>query len=157
NGPCSGANGLVTPNILKTNTAFNPKYKTAGGTYILNWQQKVTDWLSATIDAGYANGYQFTQQDYNDQTHENISPQISQAVAWFNQVFGNPAQPLCVIFPQTAAFYNAAYFDQPGQLPLSNTNYLGPGFRNYGGIIDNTRGGVFLKTPFNVAYDEDWF
>src|SRR5207302_501990 len=28
---------------------------------------------------------------------------------------------------------------------------------NYGGIIDNTRGGILLRTPFNVAYDEDWF
>ena len=40
--------------------------------------------------------------------------------------------------------------------PASTTR--APGFKNYGGIIDTTRGGVLLKTPFNVAYDEDqWY
>src|SRR5215472_11833900 len=51
NGPCSGAGVTVTPNLLTTNTAYNPKYKTAGGVYGLNWQQTLTDWLSMTVDA----------------------------------------------------------------------------------------------------------
>ncbi len=152
NGPGSNAGGLVTPDLLTSNTAFNPKYKTGGGTYLMNWQQTITDWLKATVDVGYANGYQFTQQNYNDASPENISALITPAVTNFNTVFS-----LFPGFAHNAAAYDAAYFNIPGSLPLSSVNYLGPGFKNYGGIIDNTRGGVLLKTPFNVAYDEDWF
>ncbi len=152
NGPGSGAGGLVAPNLLTSNTAFNPKYKTAGGAYILNWTQKITDWLSSTFDAGYIDGYQFTQENYNDATPENISGEIVPAVTGFNTVF-----TFIPGFAHNAPAYDAAYFNVPGSLPLSSVNYQGPGFRNYGGIIDNTRGGILTKTPFNVAYDEDWF
>ena len=63
--------------FLTSNTAFNPKYKTGGGTYLMNWQQTITSWLKATVDVGYDDGYQFTQQNYNDATPENISPAIT--------------------------------------------------------------------------------
>ena len=171
NGPCSGAGGVVTPNLLTTNTAFNPLFKTYGALYLLNVKQKVNDWLSATFDVGYNDSYQFTQQDYTDATPENISPEIKQAVNGFRTVFGlgsgnggNPA-PFTIadaLFMQNGnavgpGTYNSTYFNVPGELPLSNTNYLGPGFRNYGGIIDSNRGGILTKSPFNLAYDTDWF
>jgi outer membrane receptor protein involved in Fe transport len=160
NGPGSGAGNLVTPSLNVSNTAFNPKYKTGGGTYLMNWTQTITDWLKSTLDLGYVDGYQWTQQNYNNATNENISSIVSADVTNFNFIFG-PTHPLTAlgipVNSNTAGFYDAAYFNVPGALPLSDTNYLGPGFKNYGGIIDNTRGGVLTRTGYNVAYDEDWY
>jgi outer membrane receptor protein involved in Fe transport len=160
NGPGSGAGNIVTPDLRVSNTAFNPKYKTGGGTYLLNWTQTITDWLKSTVDIGYVDGYQWTQQNYNNATNENISSIITSDVNNFNFIFG-PLHPLTAlgipVNSNVAGAYDAAYFNVPGTLPLTNTNYLGPGFHGYGGIIDNTRGGVLTKTGFNVAYDEDWY
>jgi outer membrane receptor protein involved in Fe transport len=56
--------------------------------------------------------------------------------------------------------YDAAYYCGShcgGVLPISNVHYNTNRFDNYGGIIDNTRGGVLTWTPYNASYDEDWF
>src|SRR6185437_10171143 len=87
NGPGSGAGGTVTPDILTSNTAFSPKYKGNGTNIMLNWAQTITSWLKATVDAGYNDGYQFTQQNYNDASPENISAEIGPAVAGFHALF----------------------------------------------------------------------
>jgi outer membrane receptor protein involved in Fe transport len=69
----------------------------------------------------------------------------------------------------SAAPYNAAYFgtvtpvapanvapmnSMPtfGALPISNNYYNGQ-FGSYGGIIDNTRGGVLTYSPYSLDYD----
>lgn len=221
-GPCTGAfgngggGGFVSKDILTTNTAFNPKYKTYGGTYLLNWSQTLAEWLKMTVDAGYADGYAFTQQDFTDATHENISPEITQAQGGFNIVFGGGGYPglggtssgalttslttLCGTLPlalqagclagisgvggvvpglsagaiaSNGAQYDAVYFDQPGELPVSNVHYSSNRFGNYGGIIDTShcsgspKGsgpgpfgagcGILLKSPAVISYDEDWF
>ena len=147
NGPGSNAGGIVAPALNVSNTAFNPKYKTSGGVYLLNWQQKIIDWLSATVDAGYADGYQFTQQDYFDGTPENISGEIVPAVAGFN----------AIISPTLTPIYDSVLFNVPGSLPVSNTHYSTKRYDNYNGEIDYTRGGILMKSPFNSVYDEDWY
>jgi outer membrane receptor protein involved in Fe transport len=193
NTACEGSNGIVSPDVLKTNTAFNPKYKTYGGTYLLNWSQTITDWLKMTVDAGFADGYAFTQQDFTDATHENISGPITSAQNGFDIVFGGdgyngvggvgglgsltsalttlgiplPSAVNSAIAGLAAATpgaiahnadqYDAAYFDTVGSLPLSNIHHSNNRFDNYGGIIDNTRGGVLLTSPYSLSYDEDWF
>jgi outer membrane receptor protein involved in Fe transport len=147
NGPGSNPGGIVAPALNVSNTAYNPKYKTSGGVYLINWQQKIVDWLSATVDAGYANGYQFTQQDYFDGTPENISPLITQAVAGFNGI----------ISPGLTPIYDSVLFNVPGALPVSNTHYVPGRYDNYNGSIDYKRGGILMKSPFNSVYDEDWY
>ncbi len=75
------ANGVVSPDLLTSEHVRSvPKFKgVRTSNYMLNWAQTVTSWLKATVDAGYSSGYQFTQQNYNDATPENISPLISSA------------------------------------------------------------------------------
>lgn len=98
-GPCTGAlgngngGGYVSKALLKTNNAFNPKYKTYGGTYLLNWTQTITPWLKSTVDGGFIDGYQFTQQNFTDGTQEDLQNQISQAQSGFNIVFGGDGYP----------------------------------------------------------------
>ncbi len=154
NGPGSGANGVVTPDILTSNTAFTPKYKGNGGTYMLNWSQTITDWLKSTLDVGYVNGYQFTQQNYNDASPENISGLIAPAVAGFQALFGNGSGPGFAGAANATGAYNT-YFSVPGALPLSNTYYNGK-FGSYAGIIDPAHG-ILTRTPYFAAYDEDQF
>jgi iron complex outermembrane receptor protein len=146
NGIGSGAGGVVSPDLLTSNTSFSPKFKGSNQNYMLNWAQTVTSWLKATVDAGYSSSYQFTQQNYNDATPENISPLISSAVTGFHAVFDAGAN--------ATGAYNP-YFSTPGALPISNTNYNGK-FGSYAGSIDTTHG-VLTQTPFFTAYDEDDF
>ena len=159
NGTGTNATGVVPADLLTVNTPFNPKYKSGGGVYLMNWAQTITDWLKSTVDVGYANGYQFTQEDYSGSNPENISSLVAPAVGGFNLLFGpalGPTNP----FGHSAAVlgqYDASYFNVPGSLPLSNTHYNNSKYANYGGSIDTTQGGILLKTPFNTAYDEDWF
>jgi iron complex outermembrane receptor protein len=143
NGIGSGFGATVSPNLLTANTAFNPKYKGSGGTFTFNWAQTINSWLKSTVDLGYVNGYQFTEQDYYDAPPPNISSLVVPAVAGFNAILG----PL-------ATAYDTAYFNIPGALPISNTYYNGK-FGSYGGIIDTTRGGILTKSPFGATYDED--
>jgi outer membrane receptor protein involved in Fe transport len=160
NGPGSNAGGIVAQDLRTSNTPFNPKYKTGGGVYMLNWAQTITDWLKSTLDVGYVDGYQFTQESYNDATPENLSSTIKAAQTGFNIVFaggGYLGFGPGASNPAATAQFDSVLFNIPGSLPLSNTNYLGPGFHGYGGTIDYTRGGILTKTPFNAAYDEDWF
>jgi outer membrane receptor protein involved in Fe transport len=154
NGLGSGAGATVSPDLLTSNTAFNPKYKGGGGTYTFNWSQTINSWLKSTVDFGYVNGSQFTQQDYNDGPPPNIAPLITAAVGGFNAIIGslpalNPAYPGTL-----ATAYDNAYFNIPGSIPISNTFYNGK-FNSYGGIIDTTHGGILTKTPFFTTYDED--
>jgi outer membrane receptor protein involved in Fe transport len=154
NGPGSGAAGVVSPDLLTANTAFNPKYKGSNQTYMLNWSQTITNWLKATVDAGYASTYQFTQQNYNDATPENISALIGPSVAGFQLLFGNGAGPGIVNGTNATGAYNT-YFSVPGALPISNTYYNGK-FGSYAGSID-TAHGILTRTPYFSAYDEDQF
>jgi outer membrane receptor protein involved in Fe transport len=154
NGPGSGAGGVVSPDLLTANTAFNPKYKASNQTYMLNWSQTITSWLKATVDAGYASTYQFTQQNYNDATPENISALIGPSVAGFQVLFGNGAGPGIVNGTNATGAYNT-YFSVPGALPISNTYYNGK-FGSYAGSID-TAHGILTRTPYFSAYDEDQF
>jgi outer membrane receptor protein involved in Fe transport len=142
----SGAGGTVTPNLLSANTPFSPKYKGSGQTYMLNWNQTVTSWLKATVDAGYVTGYQFTQQDYNNASPENISVPIAAAVAGFHTLFDAGAN--------TSGAYNT-YFSVPGALPISNTYYNGK-FGSYAGSIDPAHG-ILTRSAFYNTYDEDQF
>jgi outer membrane receptor protein involved in Fe transport len=142
----SGAGGVVTPDLLTSNTAFSPKYKGSGQTYMLNWNQTITNWLKATVDAGYVTGYQFTQQNYNDSTPENVSPAIAASVAGFHALFDGGAN--------SSGAYNT-YFSVPGALPVSNTYYNGK-FGSYAGSIDPAHG-ILTRSPFFTAYDEDQF
>ncbi|HXC54355.1 MAG TPA: TonB-dependent receptor, partial [Rhizomicrobium sp.] len=146
NGIGSGAGGTVTPDILTSNTAFNPKYKGNNGTYTLNWSQTISSWLKSTVDVGYVNGYQFSQQNYNDATPENISTLITSAVTGFQALHGAGAN--------AGGAYNT-YFSTPGALPISNTYYNGK-FGSYAGSID-TAHGILTRTPYFSAYDEDQF
>jgi iron complex outermembrane recepter protein len=157
NGIGSGAGGVVSPDLLSSNTAFSPKYKGNGGIFMLNWSQTINSWLKSTLDAGYVDGYQFTQQNYNDATPENISSLITPAVAAFQGLFGNNTP---VPHPGIAGGSNATgayntYFSVPGALPISNTYYNGK-FGSYAGSIDPAHG-IFTRTPFFSAYDEDQF
>jgi len=142
NGVGSGAGATVSPNLLTANTAFSPKYKGSGGTATFNWAQTINSWLKSTVDLGYINGYALTNQDYYDAPPPDISSLVTPAVAGFNAVLG----PL-------ATAYDTAYFNVPGALPISSTYYNGK-FGSYGGIVDNTRGGILTKTPFAATYDQ---
>ena len=146
NGPGSGAGGVVSPDLLTSNTPFNPKYKGSGGTYMLNWSQTITSWLKSTFDFGYANGYQFTQQNYNDATPENIGALISSAVTGFHVLHDAGAN--------AGGAYNT-FFSVPGALPVSNTYYNGK-FGSYAGSIDPAHG-ILTRTNTFGAYDEDQF
>ncbi|MEI9996849.1 MAG: TonB-dependent receptor [Rhizomicrobium sp.] len=148
----SGFGGVVSPDLLTSNTAYNPKFKGSDAVYTFNWTQTVTPWLKSTVDFGYSNGYQFTQQDYNDGPPTNISSLIVPSVLGFNgalALLGADPTP-----------YNNAYFAPGGApigtIPISNTYYNGK-FGSYGGIIDNSRGGVLMNTPYFTTYDEDSF
>ncbi len=154
NGAGSGAGGVVSPDLLTSNTAFNPKFKGSNQTYMLNWSQTVTSWLKSTLDVGYASGYQFTQQNYNDASPENISALIGPAVAGFGVLFGNGAGPGIVNGTNATGAYNT-YFSAPGALPISNTYYNGK-FGSYAGSIDAAHG-ILARTPYFAAYDEDQF
>jgi iron complex outermembrane receptor protein len=146
NGPGSGAGGTVTPDILTSNTAFSPKYKGNGTNIMLNWAQTITSWLKATVDAGYNDGYQFTQQNYNDASPENISAEIGPAVAGFHALFDAGAN--------SSGAYNT-YFTTAGALPISDTYYNGK-FGSYAGSIDPAHG-ILTRTPYFAAYDADQF
>ena len=146
NGTGSGAAGVVSPDLLTSNTAFNPKTRTSGGTYTFNWAQTLTSWLKSTVDLGYVNGYQFTQQNYNDATPENISTLISSAVTGFHILHDAGAN--------AGGAYNT-FFSVPGALPISNTYYNGK-FGSYAGSIDPAHG-ILTRSPFFSAYDEDSF
>ena len=146
NGLGSGAGGTVTPDLLTSNTAFNPKYKGSGGTYMLNWAQTITSWLKSTVDVGYANGYQFTQQNYNDATPEDVSALISSSVTGFHALHDAGAN--------AGGAYNT-YFSTAGALPISNTYYNGK-FGSYAGSIDPAHG-ILTRSSFFSAYDEDQF
>ena len=155
NGPGSGAGGVVAQNLLTSNTAFNPKYKGSGQLYMLNWSQTITSWLKSTLDVGYASGYQFTQQNYNDATPENISTLIASSVGAFKAMFGSGGGvPGFVNGTNAGGAYNP-YFSTAGALPLSNTYYNGK-FGSYAGIIDQAHG-ILTRTPYFSAYDEDSF
>ena len=155
NGPGSGANGVVAPSLLASNTAFAPKYIGSGGTYTLNWAQTVTDWLKSEFDLGYVSGYQRTFENYNDSTPENISAEIGPSVAAFDAFFGNGnGLPGAVNGTNAHGAYNT-YFSVPGALPLSNTYYNGK-FASYAGSIDPAHG-ILTRTPFFSTYDEDYF
>ncbi|MEJ1968128.1 MAG: TonB-dependent receptor plug domain-containing protein [Rhizomicrobium sp.] len=145
NGLGSNAAGHIPADLLTVDTAYNPRTKGTNGTYTFNWAQTINSWLKSTVDFGYVNSRQFTQQAYEEGAPENISSLVAPAVGAFNAVFGPLATP-----------YTAAYFNVPGALPLSNTYYNGT-FGSYGGIIDNTRGGILTKTQYSGAYDEDNF
>jgi outer membrane receptor protein involved in Fe transport len=145
NGVGSGAGGVVSPDLLTSNTAFNPKYTGNNAVYTFNWSQNINSWLKSTVDFGYTNSKSLTRQDYNDGPPPNISTLIGPSVAGFNAVLGPFAAP-----------YDAAYFNVPGSIPISSVFYNGT-FGSYGGIIDNTRGGILTKTPFFTTYDEDNF
>ncbi|HJW39926.1 MAG TPA: TonB-dependent receptor [Rhizomicrobium sp.] len=157
NGIGTGAAGVVSPDLLTSNTPFSPKFKGNGTNIMMNWAQTVTSWLKATLDAGYSDGYQFTQQNYNDATPENISALIGPAVSGFKLMFGdNVPGPHAGIFDGTNQ--NGAYdpyFSTAGALPLSNTYYNGK-FGSYAGIIDQAHG-ILTRTPYFAAYDEDQF
>ncbi|MBL6940152.1 MAG: TonB-dependent receptor plug domain-containing protein [Alphaproteobacteria bacterium] len=146
NGVGSGAGGTVHPDLLSADTAYSPKYKTSNQTYMLNWSQTLTSWLKATLDAGYATSYQFTQQNYNDASPENISPLISAGVAGFHTLFDAGAN--------VSGAYNT-YFSVPGALPISNTYYNGK-FGSYAGSIDPAHG-ILTRNSYFSAYDEDQF
>ncbi len=157
NGIGTGAGGVVSPDILRSNTAFNPKFKGTNAVYTLNWSQTITSWLKSTLDVGYANGYQFTQQNYNDATPENISSLIGPAVGAFQAAFGNNTPVPHAGFVNggnSGGAYNV-YFSTPGALPISNTYYNGK-FGSYAGIIDPAHG-ILTRTPYFSAYDEDDF
>ncbi|HUO91216.1 MAG TPA: TonB-dependent receptor plug domain-containing protein [Rhizomicrobium sp.] len=155
NGPGSGAGGVVSPDLLTANTNFNPKYKASNQTYMLNWSQTITSWLKSTVDVGYASTYQFTQQNYNDATPENISALIGPAVAGFKALFGaGTGVPGAVNGTNATGAYNT-YFSVPGALPISNTYYNGK-FGSYAGSID-TAHGILTRTPYFSAYDEDQY
>jgi iron complex outermembrane receptor protein len=145
NGVGSGAGGVVSPDLLTSNTAFNPKYTGNNAVYTFNWSQNINHWLKSTVDFGYANNRSTTRQDYNDGPPPNISALVGPSVAGFNAVLGPFAAP-----------YDAAYFNVPGSIPISSTYYNGL-FNSYGGIIDNSRGGILTKTPFFTTYDQDNF
>ncbi|MEJ0028474.1 MAG: TonB-dependent receptor [Rhizomicrobium sp.] len=157
NGIGSGAGGTVTPDILTSNTAFNPKFKGSGNDFQLNWSQTITNWLKATVDAGYSSGYQFSQQNYNDATPENISSLIGPAVTGFKVLFGDnvpvPHAGAVSGTNQTGAY--DPYFSVPGALPISNTFYNGK-FGSYAGSIDQAHG-ILTRSPYFSAYDEDSF
>ncbi|MEI9995848.1 MAG: TonB-dependent receptor [Rhizomicrobium sp.] len=149
----SGAHGQVSSDLLHANTAFNPKYKANNETYMLNWAQTIAPWLKSTLDVGYASTYQFTQQNYNDSTPENISSLIGPAVAGFGVLFGNGnGAPGLVNGTNATGIYNP-YFAPAGTLPISNTYYNGK-FGSYAGSIDQAHG-VLANTPYFMAYDED--
>jgi outer membrane receptor protein involved in Fe transport len=153
NPPGSGfdATGAAVPHDLLTiQTPFTPKYKTGGQIVLMNWKQKLADWLSGSFDVGYTSGYQFTQQAYNDLPVENISSEVHAAVTNLN------ALSLAGDGPAAMATYDSVYFNKDGYLPYSNTHYRGL-FGSYGGVIDYTRGGILTKTNQNTAYDEDAF
>ena len=206
NSPCTGNHAFVSQDILKTNTPFSPKYLTAGQIYLMNWSQTITSWLKATTDIGLATGYQFTQQDFTDSTHENIGPEITQGEQGFDIVFGGRGYPgvggtsgqstLAAVnalgiptaslpaalqtaltgqsigaLAHNAPAYDAVYFDQLGELPISNVHYTTNRFGNYGGIVDTShcrnggagqgpfgwQCGILLKSAYNISYDEDYF
>jgi len=154
NGTGSGAGGVVTPDLLSSNTAFNPVYKGSGQTYMMNWSQTITSWLKGTLDLGYASGYQFTQQNYNDATPENISSLITPSVNAFKIFFGNGSGPGAVNGTNATGAYNP-YFSTAGALPISNTYYNGK-FGSYAGSIDIAHG-ILTRSAYNSAYDEDQF
>jgi len=157
NGVGSGAGGTVSPDLLTSNTAFNPKYKGTGDDFQLNWSQTITSWLKATFDAGYSSGYQFTQQNYNDSTPENISSLIGPAVTGFKVLFGDnvPVSHAGAFDGTNANGAYDTYFSVPGALPIDNTYYNGK-FGSYAGIIDPAHG-ILTRTPYFAAYDEDQF
>ncbi|MBL6937612.1 MAG: TonB-dependent receptor plug domain-containing protein [Alphaproteobacteria bacterium] len=146
NGLGSGAGGVVHPDLLSADTAFSPKFKGSGQTYMLNWSQTINSWLKSTVDVGYVTGYQFTQQNYNDASPENISALIAPSVTAFHAFFDTNSN--------ATGAYNP-YFSTAGALPLSNTYYNGK-FGSYAGIIDQAHG-VLTRTPYFSAYDEDQF
>ena len=144
NGIGSNANGLVTHDLLTSNTPYNPKTVGNGQEFIVNWQQKIVSWLSSSVDLGYITGRSAQYQNYNNVTPENISGLITQAVTAFD--LSIPAHGV----------YDNAYFNIPGTLPLSSITYGGK-FGSYGGVIDYTHGGVLTKTSDVLRYDEDNF
>ncbi|MBS0472397.1 MAG: TonB-dependent receptor plug domain-containing protein [Proteobacteria bacterium] len=146
NGVGTGANGVVSHDLLTSNTAFNPVYKGSGNVFMLNWSQTITSWLKGSLDAGYSAGYQFTQQNYNDATPENVSTLISNAVIGFHALHDAGAN--------AGGAYNT-YFSVPGALPISNTYYNGK-FGSYAGSIDPAHG-ILTRTGYFSAYDEDQF
>ncbi|MBS0472818.1 MAG: TonB-dependent receptor plug domain-containing protein [Proteobacteria bacterium] len=155
NGYGSGAGGVVSKDLLTANTAFNPVFKGSNQTYMMNWSQTITSWLKSTLDVGYASTYQFTQQNYNDSTPENISSAINASVAGFMGLFGNGAGTPGVINNANGSGAYNAYFAAGGTLPISNTFYNGK-FGSYAGIIDQAHG-ILANTPYFAAYDEDNF
>src|SRR6185437_10968602 len=157
NGPGSGAGGVVSPDLLTSNTPFSPKYKGNNTNIMLNWAQTVTSWLKATVDAGYSDGYQFSQQNYNDATPENISALIGPAVTGFQVLFGNntPIPHAGAVNGTNATGAYNPYFSTAGALPISNTYYNGK-FGSYAGSIDQAHG-ILTRTPYFAAYDEDSF
>ncbi len=144
NGLGSNATGNIPANLLTVDTAFNPKTKGNNAVYTFNWSQKINSWLRSTVDFGYVNSQQFTQQAYDEGAPENISSIVAPAVGAFNAVFG-----------PFATAYNNAYFSSgtPGTLPLSATNYGGT-YHSYAGIIDNAHG-ILTQSQDSLSYDED--
>jgi hypothetical protein len=152
---------------LTSDTPFMPKYKTWAHTFALNWKQTITEWLSGTFDAGFADAMQFTQQNYLDSSPEDVSANIAHA-----------QMGLQALFPSQYATYAADYWPNGiGVLPMSNTHYQNQRYGNYAGEIDFQHGGNWASTlgafpgvpaqglpaspaggtPFAIAYDEDWF
>ena len=142
NGLGSNFTGNIPHDLLTVDTAFTPKTKGDNAVYTFNWTQTINNWLKSTVDFGYVNSKQFTQQAYDEGAPENISTLVAPAVGAFNAVFGPFATP-----------YTTAYFNVPGALPISNLNYGGT-YGSYGGIIDNTHG-ILTKSPYSLSYDED--
>ena len=119
NGLGSGFGTPVSPNLLTANTAFNPKYKGSGGTFTFNWAQTIKSWLKSTVDVGYVNGYQFTEQDYYDAAPPNISTLIAPAVAGFNAVLGTQIRQFC---PHTMPLTSMSQARCPYRIPTTMAN-----------------------------------
>jgi outer membrane receptor protein involved in Fe transport len=131
NGPGSGfTDGLGHPitlpkDVLTVDTPFTPYTKTSGGIYYMNWDQKITDWLGAEVDAGYTAGYQRLQQAFNNSPPENIGALIANAQTNFHDFAG----AFHGVPTFAAAPYETAYFGSvPAATPFPTLlTFPGPG------------------------------
>jgi iron complex outermembrane recepter protein len=116
-GPGMGATGVVPQDLNTINTDFEPRFRTQGRTYTVLIEQEVTDWLDASLDLGYQQGAQWSQQNYN-QARGDVLTGLPSALVNFNFFLpffgGNPA-------PYMAAYFSSA---PSATCPLGGTTCL---------------------------------
>jgi iron complex outermembrane receptor protein len=118
---CLQAGNPCNPNDpRKVYTDFDPKYRANDTFYALNWRQRLTDWLDATLVLGWDHNSVWSQESYNNVAGEPWDPtRLATAEGTLLGLLGFLGGPAY------ANIYAPYFLSHPGELPESGISNLG--------------------------------